>query len=182
MRILVNNKVANFTHEDFPMLISGEAFVQSGASFFGVSLMTELFKKGEKIVLFTALPQAKDLFRKQIEGALNENAIIIESGDEDLFIKKLNLIEDLDERIILFKNIEEYSINLFNKLKDKKLVIFSGDLDKCEFNDELVKKDFKTKIFFTYPKKIQIENKIDLPRYRGFIISDNYNGLVEIEK
>jgi len=182
MNILVNNKIVNFTHNDFPMLISGQAFVQSGASFFSISLMTELFKKGEKIVLFTALPQAKDLFREQVGDNLNENAFIIESGDENFFLNKLDEIQDLSERIILSKNIEEYRINLFNKLKDKKLVIFSGDIDRCEFGDELIKKDFKTKIFFSYPTKIQIENKIELPKYKGLILYDNYNGLIEIEK
>ncbi len=180
MKFLVNDGIVNFTHDDFPMLISGAD--KTGSSFFSISLMTDLYKKGEKVLLFSALPQAKDLFKEQVGDNLNKNAIIIESGNENFFLNKLNEIQDLLERIILSKNIEEYSINLFNKLKDKKLVIFSGDVDRCEFVDELIKNDFKTKIFFSYPEKIQIENKIDLPKYTGFIISDSHNGLIKVEK
>ncbi len=182
MELLVNNEIINFKQEDFPMLVSGKAFVGSGASFFSVSLMTKLFESGEKIVFFTALPPAKKLFRSQIGDRMNDSIILIESGDENNFIEKLNEIEDLNERIILFKNIENYSSKLFDKLKNQKLVIFSGDVDKCEFVEELKKKDFKTKIFFSYPEKIEIENKIELPKYNGQIISSKYQGLISIDK
>jgi hypothetical protein len=180
MKILVNDKEVVFNKEDFPMLVNGKAFVQSGASFFSVSLMTKLFENGEKIVFFTGFDPAKDLFKEQLDGKMNDNIIIIPTGDEDDFIKELDSIEDLNERIILFKNIEEYSINLFNKLKDKEFVIFSGDIDKCEFGDELMNKEFKTKIFFSYPEKYEIENKIDLKKYNGHIISNKYNGIISL--
>jgi len=71
---------------------------------------------------------------------------------------------------------------LFNKLKDHKLTIFSGDIDKCVFGDQLATMDFKTRIFFTYTDKIKIENKINLPKYSGYIISSNYEGDIKIEK
>jgi 5'-3' exonuclease len=143
------------------------------------------YKAGRKKTddnLSLQLESAKDLFKDQVGYNLNENVIIVESGDENFFLNKLDEIKDLDERIILSKNIEEYSINLFNKLKDKRLIIFSGDVDRCEFGDQLVKKDFKTKIFFTYPEKMHIEGKIELPKYSGHILSDKYNGLISILK
>lgn len=180
MNILVNNEIVNFNKEDFPMFVNGKAFVQSGASFFSVSLITKLFESGEKIVFFTALPPAKELFRSQIGDRGNHNIIIIESGDEDTFIKELDNIKDIFERIILFKNIENYSQKLFDKLKDYKLIIFSGDIDKCEFSESLVKKEFKTKIFFSYTEKMHIENRIEIPKYNGHIMSDKYNGLISI--
>lgn len=182
MRFLVNNEIVEFKHEDFPMLVSGRAFVGSGASFFSVSLMTKFFELGEKIVFFTGFPPAKELFRSQIGNKINDDKIIIIlTGDEDDFIKKLDEIKDLEERIILFKNIEEYSVKLFNRLKDHKLVIFSGDVDKCEFVEELKEKEFKTKIFFSYPEKIDIDNKIELPKYHGLIINSKYKGLISID-
>jgi hypothetical protein len=182
MNILVNNEIVNFTKEDFPMFVNGKAFVQSGASFFSVFMMTKLFENEEKIVFFTALPPAKELFRSQLGDRVNDkNIIIIESGDEDNFIKKLDGIKDLNERIVLFKNIEDYSENLFNRLKEHKLTIFSGNIDKCEFGEQLMKMNFKTKIFFTYPDKFEIENKIDLPKYSGYIIGERFNGVIQIE-
>lgn len=180
MNILVNNEIVKFTHEDFPMLISGAPSM--GSSFFSIEVMIDLFKQGEKIILFSAYEQAKDLFREQFEGALNENALIIESGDDNLFLEQLDKISDLSERIILYKNIDNYDSKLFDKLKEQKLVIFSGDLDKCQFRDDLIKKDFKTKIFFSYPEKIEIDNKIELPKYTGLIISSKYSGLISIDK
>lgn len=179
MNILINNEIENFTHEDFPMLISGGC--KSGTSFFSVCLMAELFKRGEKEVFFTAYTPAKDEFRKQLGASINDNAMIIDSGDENAFLQEIEEIKDLEERIVLVKNMENYSLKLFDKLKDKKLVIFSGDMDKCEFGDNLAEKDFKTKIFFSYPKKIKVENKIELPKYKGLIISDKYNCLINLE-
>ena len=180
MKISINEQEVVFNKEDFPMFINGKAFVQSGASFFSVSLMTKLFEQGEKIVFFTGFDPAKELFRDQLNGRMNENIIIIPTGDEDDFIKELDKIKDLDERIILFKNIEEYSIKLFNKLKDHKYVIFSGDIDKCAFRNELLGINFKTKIFFSYPEKTEVANKVDLHKYKGLIISSKYNGIISL--
>jgi len=183
MKILVNNEIVNFTKEDFPMLINGKAFTQSGASFFSVSLMTKLFEEGEKIVFFTALPPAKELFRNQVGDKVNDkNIIIVESGDESSFIKELDSITDLDERIILFKNIEDYSENLFNRLKNHKLIIFSGDVDRCVFGDKLFEMNFKTKIFFSYSDKLEVKDKIDLPKYNGHFIGERLSGVVRIEQ
>jgi len=180
MKISINDKEIVFNKDDFPMFINGKAFVQSGASFFSVSLMSKLLEWGEKIVFFTGFDPAKELFRSQIGDKVDDNIIIIPTGDEGDFIKKLDEIKDLNERIILFKNIEEYSTKLFDKLKDQKLIIFSGDIDKCEFGEQLANKDFQTKIFFSYPEKMNVENKIDLPKYKGLIISQKYNGIISL--
>lgn len=178
MKIIINDKEVVFNKKDFPMLINGRD--KSGASFFSISLLVNLFENGEKVLLFSAFDPAKEEFRKQLDDSMNKNALIIESGDEENFIKELNDIDDLSDRIILCKNIENYSRNLFNKLKEQELVIFSGDIDKCEFGDQLANKDFKTKIFFSYPEKIQIENRTELPKYKGLVISQKYSGIISL--
>lgn len=179
MNILINNGKVSFNKDDFPMLISGTP--SAGSSFFSIELMINLFKQGEKIILFSAYEQAKQLFREEFKDNINDNALIIESGDDNLFLEQLNKIQDLSERIILYKNIDNYDSKLFDKLKDRKLIIFSGDFDKCEFKEQLINKEFKNKIFFSYPESIQIENKIELPRYSGYIIGDKYNGIIRVE-
>ncbi len=178
MKILINDKEVIFNKEDFPMLINGAD--KSGASLFSISLLKSIFENGEKVLLFSAFDPAKEEFKKQLGVSINENALIIESGDESAFIKELDGIQDLSERIILCKNIENYSLSLFGKLKNQKLVIFSGDIDKCEFGEQLVNKDFKTKIFFSYPEKIEVVDKIDLPKYKGMIISSKYEGIISL--
>ena len=176
MNILVNNEIVKFSHDDFPMLISGEP--SAGSSFFSIELMVSLFKNGEKVMLFSAYEQAKKLFKEQVGDSINENALIVESGDDNLFMAQLN---NISEKIILFKNIDNYNSGLFEKLKDNKLVIFSGDLDQCKFKNELLRKEFKTNIFFSYPKCIEIKHKIDLPKYCGHIINNKYNGIIKVD-
>lgn len=179
MNIVVNDQTIKFNHEDFPMLISGSP--STGSSFFSIELMVNLFQNGEKVVLFSAYEQAKELFKKEVGDSTNENILIIESGDDNKFIEELSAISDLSERIVLYKNIDNYDVKLFNQLKDRKLVIFSGNLDACQFKDELLKKEFKTKIFFSYPKDVEIEDKIELPKYCAFIINNKYQGIITMK-
>ncbi len=179
MNVVVNDQPITLTHEDFPMLISGAP--GEGSSYFSIELMVKLFQNGEKVVLFSAFEQAKELFKKEIGDTTNENVSIIESGDDNTFIEELKNIPDLSERIVLFKNIDNYDQKLFDQLKDAKLVIFSGDLDQCQFKDELLKKEFKTKIFFSYPQGVEIENKIELPKYCAQIINDRNTGIITVK-
>ena len=177
MKILIDDKNVIFNKEDFPVLISGAC--KTGSSLFSISLVTSLFENGNKVLFLTAYPEAKTDFRRQLGTNINENAMIVDSGEESVFIEKLNQIEKLDDTIILLKNMENYSSKLFDKLKNHKLVIFSGDMDNCEFGDDLAKMDFKTKIFFSYPQKINVENKIELPKYNGHIMGDKLNGVIK---
>ncbi len=179
MNIVVNDQPITFTHEDFPMLISGAP--GEGSSYFSIELMVHLAQHGEKVVLFSAFEQAKELFKKEIGDAVTDNILIVESGDDAAFIEKLKTIEDLSERIVLFKNIDNYDAKLFEQLKDAKLVIFSGDLDQCQFKNELLKKEFKTKIFFSYPKDVAIDNKIELPKYCAYIESGTHQGIITVK-
>ncbi len=178
MNIVVDDQPITFTHADFPMLISGAP--SAGSSYFSVELMVNLFQNGEKVVLFSAFEQAKELFKKEVGDAANENILIIESGDDMAFIEELKNINDLSERIVLFKNIDNYDAKLFEALKDAKLVIFSGDLDQCQFKNELLKKEFKTKIFFSYPKDVEIDSKIELPKYCAYIENDTHQGIITV--
>ena len=110
MNIKINNEIVSFDKEDFPMLISGQPHV--GTSFFSVFLMSELVKQGEKVVFFTAFPQAKELFKSQIGDNSNENVLIINSGDENLFLESVDKIKDFSERVVLVKNMENYALKL----------------------------------------------------------------------
>ena len=80
----------------------------------------------------------------------------------------------------MVKNIDLYSQKLFNAVKDLKLIIFSGDLDKCRFADNLLKKNFNSKIFFSYSKKYPLEKLKLLSKYSGAIIGKKYNGVIKL--
>lgn len=178
MNIIFNNNIIKFDDNDFPILINGKN--KSGASLFSITLLANLFLQGEKVLLFSAYPEAKEEFRNQVGDKINKNAEIINDGDENSLIDYLKNNDTLD-KIILFKNIENYSIDTFNKLKNNEKVIFSGNIDECEFAEELIKKDFETKILFSYSEIIDVDNKIDLPKYNAHIISPRFNGIISLE-
>jgi len=178
MKIFIDKKEAVFSKADLPILISGKE--KSGASFFSLCLLANLLKNGEKIVFFSAFPAAKEEFRRQIAGH-EESAIIIDSGDEKIFMEFLQRIDDLSERVVLIKNIDLYSQSLFKLVKPLKNIIISGDIDKCRFADDLIKEEFPSRIFFSqsqlYPQ-VGLEN---LPKYIGAITYRNQSGLIELE-
>jgi len=178
MSVLINNKKVNFDSNGFPMLISGAE--KTGSSFFSLCLLADLFKDGHKVLFISAYPMAKEEFKKQI-GSNAENAIIIESGEEDDIIKEIKAITDLEERIVLLKNIDSYSPKLFDTLSDLKLVIFSGDLDKCEFAASLINKNFPSKIFFSSSKKFPFTIMPDLTKYSGEMISERHKGIISLD-
>ena len=178
MNILVNNQKANFSNDDFPMLISGAE--KTGTSFFSLCLLADLLNSGRKVLFFSAYPAAKEAFREQIVNN-QENALIIETGEEQVFIDTIKEVTDLSERIILIKNIDNYSEKIFNAVKDLKLVIFSGDLDNCSFADKLIEKDFVSKIFFSQSERYPQKELDNLPKYVGKIIGINHAGTISLD-
>jgi len=178
MDILVNNKNTIFNKKDFPMLISG--IDKTGTSFFSICLLANLLKAGEKVLFFSAYQAAKEAFAEQITNN-KENAIVIESGEEEIFLEVIKNTPDLSERFLLIKNMEVYSEKVFEATKGLNLVIFSGDLDKCSFADKLVEKDFSSKIFFSQSEKYPQEGLGNLPKYFGKIIGNRINGIIKLD-
>ncbi len=178
MNIILNNQVPDYSQFDFPILVSGAE--KTGSSLFSVSLLANFLKNGRKVVFFSAYPEAKAEFRKQIIGFENK-AIIIDPGEEQAFLDTLKNITDLSERIVLIKNMNKYSKKVFDAVKNLKLIIFSGDTDRCEFTDELLKINIPTKIFFSASLKFA-SNKLDeLPKYCGQIFSERHNGIIKLD-
>jgi len=178
MNILIDNKAVSFTEKDLPLLISGAD--KTGTSFFSICLLANLLKNGNKVLLFSAYPAAKEEFRNQVGDNL-ENAIIIESGEEVDLLETLKNIPDLSQRIVLIKNIENYNLALFEAVSNLKLLIFSGDLDKCQFADKLIKKEWATKIFFSQSAKYPQARMENLEKYCGRIINQSHPGTIKLD-
>jgi hypothetical protein len=177
MDIFINNEKIKFTDSDFPILISGAE--KTGASFFSVSLLANILNNGYKVLFFSAYQMAKDDFEKQIYSG-EDRVIMIDSGEEQDFIDTINKVADLPERVVLIKNIDNYGRKLFDIAKNLKLVIFSGDIDKCQFSNDLMGKDFSTKIFFSQSEKYPQDCLDNLPKYCGKIISPKHNGIINL--
>jgi hypothetical protein len=177
MNILLDDKKIDFFLNDLPILISGAE--KTGSSFFSVCLLVNLVKSGYKVIIFSAHPAAKEEFRNQV-GADLDKALIVESENEDEFIEIIKTIPDLSERVVLIKNIDSYTKKLFDAIKGLKLLVFSGDLDKCQFADDLIHLNFESRIFFSFSEKYPIEGVKEIPKYFGKIVGERYNGVIKL--
>jgi hypothetical protein len=180
--ILVNNKEYTFSGKNLPCLIHSEQ--KMGGSHFSISLISDLFLNGSKILFFTAYKQAKDSFLSQIKGfesrtakvssteeleaAQNAQAIIINNGDVDLLIAAINLLKN---HIIFIKNIELFDEAIFDSISSSESLILSGNIDSCKLQKQIRSKSFNTKIDFPAP---------GLEKYTARIVTYDKKGSVTV--
>ena len=174
-KILLNNSELKFTEKDLPILIHGEP--GTGSSLFTVSLVSQFYNQGSKILFLSGYQAATDEFKSQVGDIDPDKVEIVQRGREEDFLKVVSSLKDLDERVILIKNVELLSSNAFQAIKDKQKFIISGDIKKCSFKDELINFPFKTTILFS-----QLENKTlpSLQKYEGYMRGENA-GIVKVE-
>lgn len=195
-KILLNNEDYKITEQQLPYLvIYGD---KSGGSHFTVTLMKDLFLSGSKILFFTAFPMAKDNFLQQIglhsgtkiaflnslidlENNGDAEVLIIESGNEGLFVEVLQNLEDINDRVVLVKNIEAFNHDVFNACLHLEKVIFSGDIDRCVVKKELLNKNFNSIVVFTKPELALPLEVPELEKWTGYLSSENQSGMIKVQ-
>lgn len=191
-QILLNNNKFEFTENDLPCLIHYSH--GTGGSHFSVTMIADMFLRGSKILFLTAYHMAKDNFLEQVKGHENgalfvtssdelttdKQAIIIESGNENLFLEALNSLEDINDRIIFVKNFERFNNNIILSISNKQKLIISGDLNSSPIINELISKKFKTIIQFSKSNTPLSENFPSLENYVGYFWQNNKKGLIKI--
>lgn len=195
-KIFLNKQILNFSEDDLPCLIT---YVdKTGGSHFSITLVVDLFLQGSKILFLTAYPMAKDNFLQQVgkdhskiafitsveelKEAKDFQVIILESGNETLFHEAVKMLPDLEERVILVKNMEVFSKVVFDACLNMEKVILSGNIDTCVDKEKISKKDFKTIIAFSKPEiPLPIEVPV-LEKYTGFLLSGKKIGIVAVQK
>lgn len=194
-KILLNNKELHFTEKDLPCLIHYKE--KQGGSQFTITLVADLFSQGSKILFLTAYPYAKDNFLAQTKGmenkryfvenkrmlseAHNHQAIVLKSGDENLFLEALNTLPDLSERVVLIKNFEIFDQNILKHSIKLEKIIFSGDTDKSVIRKQIINKKYKTIIAFS---RTNADLSIKVPaldKYTGYLEGTNKEGTVKLE-
>jgi hypothetical protein len=153
-------KEIKFTKENLAMLIHGKE--HSGASLLSVSLVAGLHNAGSKLCIFTAFPMAKEEFLEQIknkekvfylenekdlEEALKFQAIIVQCGNTDLFLKIISNFPTMSDRIIFVKNIETIKEPILERVIPY-LFIVSGDFELNPLHQDFNLLFYKTKILF----------------------------------
>lgn len=137
---------------------------------------------------------AKDTFLQQVKGEesktafitdesqLNTDAqaIILESGNEKLFLKAVEKLRDLNERIVFVKNMEVFNDAAFDSCLKLQKIILSGDLDKCSAKKQISDRQYKTIVLFSKPETpLKVEPPV-LEKYTGYLWSDGKEGLVTV--
>lgn len=155
-------------------------------------MIADLFLKDAKILFLTAYPMAKDNFLKQVYGyedkiltatqknqlTTNKQAILIESGNQGLFLEALNELKDINKRIIFIKNFEIFDKNIVLSACKNKNIIISGDIDLSSTKKELLEIQFKTIIQFSQSKFLKPVCS-NLEKYTGCFWQKNKNGLIK---
>lgn len=194
-KILLDEDVYVPCEQDLPCLIDyGEG---SGGSQFSITLAANLFSSGSKILFFTAYKMAKENFysivgednpnvafvtdTSELDDSVDKQCIILESGNEQLLIECISTHPELLNRVILIKNIESFSQQIFDMTINSPKVIFSGDLSSCVAKEMLRVKDYESIIVFpNYKTQFNFEIP-KLEKYVGFLHHKNgTQGLLKV--
>ena len=190
--ILLNNEIYHIDENSLPCLI--HYVPKTGGSYFSVALVANLFLRGSKILFLTAYPIAKENFLQQIKGEQSKSAFItdeselntdvqvinLDSGNEQLVLKAVEKLGDLNERVVFVKNMEVFGDAVFESCLKLQKIILSGDVDKCSAKKQISDKQFKTIVLFSnseIPLKIEIP---ELEKFTGYLWSDGKEGLVSV--
>jgi hypothetical protein len=194
-KILLNKNIFSFSITDLPCLIHGKE--KMGSSLFTMSLCADLFTQGYKLLCITGYPMAKEEFLSQTgaedettsisnvinqKTELNKKAIFVTKENPLAFIQLTKMMSDINERVILLKNIDLLNKDVFETVKNHQQLIVSGDFDNCNFSDEILKIHCNSKVFFSPPSK-NFEG-IYLPsleHYHGYFKSQHSDGDIYIK-
>ena len=93
-------------------------------------------------------------------------------------IKKL---EDINERVVLVKNIEAFGGRVFDACLNLDRLVLSGHIDKCVSKNEIMRKNYNSIVVFTKPE-ISIPVEVpELEKWCGYLSNGNQNGIIKVE-
>lgn len=171
-KILLDGREFHFTQSDLPILIHGAE--HTGTSLFTISVLADFYSQSTKVVALTGYVMAGEEFENQTESRENAHFFIKEKKDE--FIDFITRTSDINDYVVLIKNVELLDKEVFDSVKNLKNSIFSGDINKCSFKKELQEQSFSTKIYFS-----SLEEPVELPKYQGLFVSEKHSGEVSVE-
>jgi len=194
-KIQLDDESFNTSENQLPCLISYAD--KTGGSHFSISFIAGLFLSGSKILFLTAYPMATENFIKQVGdsglsvvhiesesdlvGNEEAQAIMIKSGDEDFFLKVVESLSDIDQRIVFVKNIEVFKGDTIKKCLGLEKIVLSGNVDKCELKEEILNNSYVTTILFNQPQAEMSYNVPQLKKYTGYLWGKDFEGVVKLK-
>ena len=106
-----------------------------------------------------------------------DTSMFFTKENTDEFIDFVAKTPDIQEYVVLVKNIDFFDENVFNTVKNLKNLIISGDVNKCSFKDLLLQQSFTTKIYFSQLG----EPLVGVEKYQGLLVSEKQKGIIEVE-
>lgn len=170
---------------------------KAGGSQFTVSLVADLFLRGSKVLSFTAYDSARENFLQQFGDMVSKTAyvesvddlqkcedaqfIMIKSGDESLFLTAMKELTDINERVVLVKNMEVFSQAIFDVCLPLQKIILSGNIDTCVAKKQISKKHYETVIVFSHPETELPVSAPPLEKYSGYLSGLDKEGVVVVQ-
>lgn len=174
-KIQLDNNDFLFTEKYLPMLIHGED--KAGASLFTITIGANLIAQNTKILFLSGYHMARDEFYKQIDGLLkNDTQVLFYTKDElSQFYEMVQSLVDIEERIIIIKNIELFPEEVFNLISPHKRIIISGDINKCVFREKVMRVGYNSKVLFSPFEEVTLSG---FEKYQGFLSSKSKTGVI----
>ncbi|HEX8965265.1 MAG TPA: hypothetical protein VF820_02445 [Patescibacteria group bacterium] len=192
MKLIFNDSVFHLTEQNIPCLIHGSE--HSGSSFFTLALLTDLVMQGRKILFFSASEKAQLNFMQlsldqknianietigDIRKEKMKQCLLVKADAVDLFFSSLQKITDIHERLIVIKNVEYLPESVFDAIANRENVILSGNIDRCQFKQKILDKEFKTKILFSNFDAMMV-NLPPLDQYEAIFLGQSTGGLIHV--
>lgn len=171
---LDDKEVAEVVPESLPMLIHGVH--GSGASLYTVCLAAKWFLQDYPILFLCGYSMAEESFAQEI-GSEHLNAKFYTQEKVNEFIHAVKDIKD-PKTIVVIKNIELFGSEVFKTVNGIKNIIFSGDVNKTAFADELLAKDFTTEVYFSPLRGKDVPR---LEKFHGFVTAGDYKGITYLK-
>jgi hypothetical protein len=194
--ILLNEKSYSFSEDNLPCLVTYHEGL--GGSNFSMAVAANLFLQGSKLLILTAFPMAKDNFIQQVGNHTSQicfvtqfsdlnilntpQAIIVESGNETLFVQIMVSLPDMKERVVLLKNIERFSEETIKKCLGLDKILLSGDIDACNSREQILANHMNTVIAFNQTEAILPTVVPELEKWSGYLLNDKDQGIIKIQK
>ncbi|MBP6883973.1 MAG: hypothetical protein KBC06_01950 [Candidatus Pacebacteria bacterium] len=177
-KVLLNGDEFECGENNLPLLIHGED--KAGASLFTITFAVNLFASGSKLLFLTGYEMAREEFLKQTTSThKGDDAVIFFLKDEvEEFARYMTTLPDINDRVIVIKNIDLFDEKTFDLIGNKQKIIISGDINKCPYKNKIQQMNFVTKVLFS---KLEDNEIPELQKYQGFLTQNHTSGISTIQ-
>lgn len=174
MKIVVDgSEVQSFDPTSLPMLIHGRE--GSGASKYTIALAAKGFGQGHDILFLCGYPMAEEEFVSLV-GSKPSSVHFYTKEKTSEFIQALK--QDVSNRIVFIKNVELFEKDVIDLAVKENSIVISGDIQQSVFRDDLMGKQYATKIYFSDLGDFTLPG---VSKYEGYIVSDSVKGVTRLE-